>query len=704
MFKRKKIIVLAIIFCTALTIYLQARPLSFYSYVTNFETTPFNEIIWFWMPDTLFGWTHSNDYIGLKYSPHFYGPISTSQDRFIYYQADPYFEYEPIFNAPPVYFPRNYTHLYDRADPVIEDHGGHFMTRVFLQGEDGIRIYQHRRGIDAQDSLIETLGVPDQQIIFVDGQVEVHGVLVGTLTIVSTGNMWLMDNIIYEGADPCNSWFEEDETDHFLGLVSERNIIIKDNTVNGRGDGWNQARDDFEQHSIAINGSLVALGESFTFEHQNDENDPYQGPTPDERGRVHIKGSIAQYRRGYMKRSNHIGTGYDKTYSYDYRLEHRGPPGLLLSDYTDFVGRYDRLDLRYSSSIRNAVVDTLIIYPGVEITLDGCNPLTIHNRLIIMGTTAHPVTFRNLSPESPSCIRVSPGRSNVQIEHAQFGSGIELWFEFGSLEVTNCDIDGPVHWEGNVHVDSTTFTDDVQLRSWGQIQAERCVFESGVTISGDVRDGRLENNTIVGSRGAGVEIRRFNSLRLANNIVAFNRDGIINDHYEQPVLAYNDVYGSRDEDYIDCQGGEGSISDDPLFVDRNRGDYQLGWGSPCIDAGDPDSPLDPDGSRADIGAFSFHHELSLKPDLEPISDFQVSVMPNSFNRKASLVIQAPQAGTMEVAIYNIRGQRVFSQEISIEGGSQRIELVGDMFDTPGVYLARVIVENYRQDLKLVYLP
>jgi|GEM_PF-366427 len=54
---------------------------------------------------------------------------------------------------------------------------------------------------------------------------------------------------------------------------------------------------------------------------------------------------------------------------------------------------------------------------------------------------------------------------------------------------------------------------------------------------------------------------------------------------------------------------------DPQFIAPAQGTFSLFSSSPCIDAGDPDSPLDPDSTIADIGAFYFDQSLPMIEDL-----------------------------------------------------------------------------------------
>jgi hypothetical protein len=62
--------------------------------------------------------------------------------------------------------------------------------------------------------------------------------------------------------------------------------------------------------------------------------------------------------------------------------------------------------------------------------------------------------------------------------------------------------------------------------------------------------------------------------------------------------------------YCNIEGsypGTGNIDIDPQFVNATAGNFHLTCSSPCVDAGDPASELDPDYTRADMGAYYYHH-------------------------------------------------------------------------------------------------
>lgn len=336
---------------------MRARLRSFanYMYLTDVEDTEYGEIIWFWTPDTLYGRTHSNDFIGLKYSPTFYGPVSTSMGEFIYNQPGQiHFEYPPVFNAPPVNFPKTAKSVRANAQPFVTDGHGRLMTWIRLEGDGGYHIFQYPLGGVRAESVYSSGPPPNWQAIFVDGQVEIEGTLTGQLTIGSSQDMFLIDDVRYTAANRLTGDFnEEDPSVGIMGLVSEGDIIIRDNYRNGKENGINVGGADWNRHSIVITAGMVALGSSFTFEHQNDDWEGYQGPTPDERGWIYLKGAVTQQRRGYVHRSNHTGTGYGKAYRYDFRFDRRPPPYYMEALDENGHGLFDIISWGEQTPVRH---------------------------------------------------------------------------------------------------------------------------------------------------------------------------------------------------------------------------------------------------------------------------------------------------------------------------------------------------------------
>jgi len=172
------------------------------------------------------------------------------------------------------------------------------------------------------------------------------------------------------------------------------------------------------------------------------------------------------------------------------------------------------------------------------------------------------------------------------------------------------------------------------------------VYDNSAYIIGGVAllGGQLINNTIASNGlldvlGGQVADSRYASLFVAydqaglpcvvrNNVVCGARyeggvsiEGLLADWF-----AFNDVWGNDPFDYqaldpqtgsvvpgISLTGQYGNISEDPLFVASQSGDFHLTGMSPCVDAGDPDfvalldqQDMDGDpriwGSIVDIGA------------------------------------------------------------------------------------------------------
>jgi hypothetical protein len=131
----------------------------------------------------------------------------------------------------------------------------------------------------------------------------------------------------------------------------------------------------------------------------------------------------------------------------------------------------------------------------------------------------------------------------------------------------------------------------------------------------------ISHSTIVNNsspEGSGINNYSNASPVIRNSIIANNSGSWGINVQNNTSITYSTFYGNESGNIIgDTWVGQNmitnvngdscdiyfNIQEDPLFVDASVNNYNLQQTSPCIDAGDPISPYDADGSLADMGAY-----------------------------------------------------------------------------------------------------
>jgi len=162
--------------------------------------------------------------------------------------------------------------------------------------------------------------------------------------------------------------------------------------------------------------------------------------------------------------------------------------------------------------------------------------------------------------------------------------------------------------------------------------------EQGIYVGNNPTDATIQNNIIVGYSVAGIHI-------------------VAGATPPTPIIKFNDVFnnGANYQNFADQTGINGNISADPLFVPAPP--FHLQAGSPAINAGDPASPLDSDGSRADMGAFPFAPPVTLSMPAAPLFVGEFVKVPVSIGAASGLtfadlrfdVLEGPPGGEVSTS-------------------------------------------------------
>jgi len=142
---------------------------------------------------------------------------------------------------------------------------------------------------------------------------------------------------------------------------------------------------------------------------------------------------------------------------------------------------------------------------------------------------------------------------------------------------------------------------------------EQCVIDVVEVISGEAL---LRNCIVKGTaflkHGAG--LTAINTISRGGSFAVFSGSDAPNRLTVSYSNIINGLEGIETNDNGEVDWLEGNIDVDPMFIDQHHNNFHLSANSPCIDAGDPEAPLDPDGTRADIGAFYFHQrDIAIAP-------------------------------------------------------------------------------------------
>ncbi|MCD4772689.1 MAG: right-handed parallel beta-helix repeat-containing protein [Bacteroidales bacterium] len=189
----------------------------------------------------------------------------------------------------------------------------------------------------------------------------------------------------------------------------------------------------------------------------------------------------------------------------------------------------------------------------------------------------------------------------------------------------------------------------------------------------DGSSGKIINNTLYGN-DIGIRCAELvsgyggGSVIVENTIISNSIDCDISADSLSEILI---SYSLSDNSLLP---GDSNIFDDPQFVDPAVNDFNLRSISPCIDKGNPGSPIDPDSTIADIGAYYYDIEKESKVKID-IYDLSGKLIKNLINK------------TQSKAHNSIKWKPKNSQ-----------------IHKAGIYFCRISVDEITQGFKIIYLP
>jgi len=321
---------------------------------------------------------------------------------------------------------------------------------------------------------------------------------------------------------------------------------------------------------------------------------------------------------------------------------------------------------------------------------------------------------------------------NLELKNSQFlynntdgsGGGMMLGEESSAITVDSCNVIGNTALQGG-GIFCSIVTADI---SHCLITADSASGDGGgIAFYGAIIN--LENCAIThnfaGNSAGAAYLANNSRIHLLNSIIDnnFGMSGFFIDSTGNLILTYSDLYNNENGHFsgnFNPQLGQmvtvnanGDSCDvfyniylDPLYLDPLFGDFHLQETSPCIDAGDPASALDPDSTIADMGYYFYDQTVSVENpflDLSPTTFDLLPCFPNPFNESLTIPFTLDQALPVKLKIYNQLGQLVSDFEFRISNLGENQVVWDASGQGSGVYYVRLMVDGRWQAVEKVVL-
>ncbi len=206
----------------------------------------------------------------------------------------------------------------------------------------------------------------------------------------------------------------------------------------------------------------------------------------------------------------------------------------------------------------------------------------------------------------------------IRGNESDYGGGIDCHYGANPVISHNLVSDNESNTGGGIYGYSYSYPEIVD----NTITGNRAEYGAGLHFRYDCKP-ILSNNTVTGNsaeyNGGGMRLMYSCSAVVTSTIFWNNTAELGEEIYiggaDEPSeleITYSNVRGGLATVYSDSSStvewGPGFIDADPYFTDPGGGDYRLLTDSPCIDAGDPESRIPPNGGdRIDIGACEYRY-------------------------------------------------------------------------------------------------